>query len=118
MGGGTPGSAGDKKGKKRDAQSGTVYVLDGGELRPVSVQLGITDNRNTEVVGGDLHAGDRVVDVEAVAAVPLCPRGRRGESSRPPMRVDASTPRRDSRRRPERRGRTSPIALLLAGVAR
>jgi len=64
MGGGTPGSAGDKKGKKRDAQSGTVYVLDGGEIRPVSVQLGITDNRNTEVVGGDLNAGDRVVTGE------------------------------------------------------
>ena len=64
MGGGTAGSAGDKKGKKRDAQSGTVYVLDGGEIRPVSVQLGITDNRNTEVVGGDLNAGDRVVTGE------------------------------------------------------
>jgi len=61
MGGATPGSAGDKKGKKRDAQSGTVHVLDGGEIRPVSVQIGITDNRNTEVIGGDLKAGDRVV---------------------------------------------------------
>jgi HlyD family secretion protein len=37
------------KGKKRDGQSGTVYVLAGDELKPVSVQLGITDNRNTEV---------------------------------------------------------------------
>ena len=41
-----------------------MYVLDGGEIRPVSVQLGITDNRNTEVVGGDLKAGDRVVTGE------------------------------------------------------
>jgi len=49
------------KGKKRDGQSGTVYVLDGGELRPVSVQLGITDNRNTEIVGGELKGGERVV---------------------------------------------------------
>ena len=49
------------KGKKRDGQSGTVYVLDGGELRPVSVQLGITDNRNTEILGGELKAGERVV---------------------------------------------------------
>ena len=64
MAGGAPGGAGDKKGKKRDAQSGTVYVLDGGEIRPVSVQLGITDNRNTEIVGGDLNAGDRVVTGE------------------------------------------------------
>ena len=64
MAGGAPGGAGDKKGKKRDAQSGTVYVLDGGEIRPVSVQLGITDNRNTEIVGGDLNAGERVVTGE------------------------------------------------------
>ena len=64
MSGSTPGSAGDKKGKKRDAQSGTVYVLDGGEIRPVSVQIGITDNRNTEIVGGDLNAGERVVTGE------------------------------------------------------
>jgi HlyD family secretion protein len=64
MAGGAPGGAGDKKGKKRDAQSGTVYVLDGGEIRPVSVQLGITDNRNTEIVGGELNAGDRVVTGE------------------------------------------------------
>ncbi|MDP3440350.1 MAG: efflux RND transporter periplasmic adaptor subunit [Azonexus sp.] len=52
---------GDKKGKKRDGQSGTVYVLVGEEIKPVSVQLGITDNRNTEIVSGDLKAGDRVI---------------------------------------------------------
>ena len=49
------------KGKKRDGQSGTVWVLEGGEIKPVNVQLGITDNRNTEIVGGDLKAGARVV---------------------------------------------------------
>jgi HlyD family secretion protein len=59
--GGAPGAGGDKKGKKRDSQSGTVYVLADGEIRPVSVQIGITDNRNTEVVSGELNAGDRVV---------------------------------------------------------
>ncbi len=65
MGGGAPDKGlGDKKGKKRDGQSGTVYVLDGGEIRPVSVQLGITDNRNTEIVGGELKEGDRVVTGE------------------------------------------------------
>jgi len=53
-----------KKGKKRDSQSGTVYVLDGDEIRPVSVHIGITDNRNTEIVGGDLKEGDRVVTGE------------------------------------------------------
>lgn len=55
---------GGGKGKKRDGQSGTVYVLAGGEIKPVSVQLGITDNRNTEVLGGELKEGDRVVTGE------------------------------------------------------
>ena len=65
MGGGAPDKGqGDKKGKKRDGQSGTVYVLDGGAIRPVTVQLGITDNRNTEIVGGELKEGDRVVTGE------------------------------------------------------
>ena len=60
--GGGPRGAG--KGKKRDGQSGTVYVLADGEIKPVAVQLGITDNRNTEIVGGDLKAGDRIVTGE------------------------------------------------------
>ena len=64
-GGGTAGKGnGDKKGKKRDGQSGTVHVLVGEEIKPVSVQLGITDNRNTEIVGGDLKVGDRVITGE------------------------------------------------------
>jgi HlyD family secretion protein len=54
--------ASDKKpGKKRDASSGTVYILQGKELKPVSVSLGITDSRSTEVLGGELKAGDKVV---------------------------------------------------------
>jgi HlyD family secretion protein len=52
------------KGKKRDGQSGTVHVLAGDEIKPVSVQLGITDNRNTEIVGGELKEGERVVTGE------------------------------------------------------
>lgn len=56
--------AGERKGKKRDGQSGTVYVLADGEIKPVSVQIGITDNRNTEIISGDLKAGDRVVTGE------------------------------------------------------
>ncbi|UCV10644.1 efflux RND transporter periplasmic adaptor subunit [Dechloromonas denitrificans] len=62
-----PAAPGEKKGKKRDGQSGTVYVLSGDEIKAVSVQVGITDNRNTEVVGGDLKAGDRVVTGENAA---------------------------------------------------
>ena len=51
----------DGKSKKRDGNSGTVYVVDGQTLKAISVQLGITDNRNTEVISGDLNAGDRIV---------------------------------------------------------
>jgi HlyD family secretion protein len=57
--------AGEKK--KRDPAAGTVYVLDGDQLRPVQVTLGITDNRNTEISGGDLKAGDRVVTGDNIA---------------------------------------------------
>lgn len=64
MDGGGPKTGGEKKGKKRDGQGGTVYVLADGAIKPVSVQLGITDNRNTEIVGGDLKEGDRVVTGE------------------------------------------------------
>jgi HlyD family secretion protein len=42
--------AGRGKGSRpRDTASGTVYVVEQGTLKPVSVQLGITDNRNSEV---------------------------------------------------------------------
>jgi len=58
-------ASGGRPGKKRDTASGTVFIIDGGELKPVNIQLGITDNRNTEVVGGDLKAGDKVVAGES-----------------------------------------------------
>ena len=56
------------KSKKREANSGTVYVVDGKDIKPVSVQLGITDNRNSEVVVGDLKPGDKVIVGENFAA--------------------------------------------------
>lgn len=43
---------------------GTVHVLRAGQPVPVSVNLGITDNRNTEVTGGELQAGDQVITGE------------------------------------------------------
>ncbi|MBK8113706.1 MAG: efflux RND transporter periplasmic adaptor subunit [Candidatus Accumulibacter sp.] len=55
------------KGRKRDSASGTVYRIDKDELKAVSVQLGITDNRSTEVLGGELKAGDTVVIGENIA---------------------------------------------------
>lgn len=52
---------GEGRKKKRDSGSATVYVLDGGKPRAVSITLGITDNRNTEVTGGELKPGDVVI---------------------------------------------------------
>jgi len=38
-----------------------VYVIRGEGITPVPVQIGITDGRYSEVVSGDLKAGDRTV---------------------------------------------------------
>ena len=59
--------AGEGGGRKRETASGTAYRVEQGELKAVSVSLGITDNRNSEVLGGDLKAGDTVVVGENVA---------------------------------------------------
>lgn len=40
---------------------GTVYILDGDKLKPVRVRIGITDNRMSEVLSGNLKEGDQVV---------------------------------------------------------
>lgn len=65
--GGRPGGAKGAK-SKRDDFSGKLYVFDKGELKPVKISLGITDNRNTEIVGGELKAGDQVAVGEAQAS--------------------------------------------------
>ena len=54
--------------RKRDAATGTAYVLDGEKLKPVAVTLGITDNRNTEILAGELKAGDKIIVGENQAA--------------------------------------------------
>lgn len=46
---------------RREAAVGTVYVPENNQLKPVSVAIGITDNRSTEVLSGALKAGDQVV---------------------------------------------------------
>lgn len=56
-----------EKRKRREAGSGTLHVLADGRLKALPVQLGITDNRVTEIVGGELKAGDRVVVGENLA---------------------------------------------------
>lgn len=62
--------------------SGKVYVLKKGELVAVTVKLGITDNRNTEILSGDLKTGDQVVtsDNQATSSAP-------GSPSAPRMRM-------------------------------
>lgn len=62
------GGDGKGRGKKRDGASGRIYVVEGRAIRPVQVLLGITDNRNTEIVGGDLKEGDTIVVSEAPTA--------------------------------------------------
>ncbi len=66
--------AGAGKGAKRDGRSGTVYVVDGDQLRPVSVQIGITDNRMTEITGGELKDGAMVIVGERPTGDPSKPR--------------------------------------------
>lgn len=55
------GSAKLSSGAPRDTFPGKVFVLANGKLKLVSVTSGITDNRNTEIVSGDLKKGDQVV---------------------------------------------------------
>jgi HlyD family secretion protein len=58
----TAGSApGAGRGERKGASMGTVYVLRDGKPRPVRIVTGITDNRHTQVVSGELAAGDLVV---------------------------------------------------------
>jgi HlyD family secretion protein len=80
----TAGRPGDLQGgkSKRDTFAGKVYVLENGKLKPVSVTLGITDNRNTEIVGGELKTGDQIVIGEEQASDKSASSG-----SRPPMRL-------------------------------
>ena len=53
---------------EQGAFPGKVYVLEQGGLVPVSLSTGITDNRNTEIIGGEIKAGDQVVVGEALAS--------------------------------------------------
>ncbi len=86
-GGGQPDSAtnGGAAKPKRDTFSGKVYVLEKDKLVPVSVSLGITDNRNTEIVSGELKAGDQLVIGEAQAGDKS--KSSASSGSRPPMRM-------------------------------
>src|SRR3989441_6721333 len=54
----------------REGRTATVYVLENDRLRSVSIVSGITDNRYTEVVSGELEPGARVVVEDRQAAAP------------------------------------------------
>lgn len=41
--------------------AGRVYVLKNGELAAVPVKLGITDNKNTEIISGEIKPGEQLV---------------------------------------------------------
>ncbi|MFT3850573.1 MAG: efflux RND transporter periplasmic adaptor subunit [Propionivibrio sp.] len=64
-----------RKGKrgKNDGNSGTVYIVEGKTIRPVAVELGITDNRTTEITGGELKAGDLLIVGERPTGDPSKP---------------------------------------------
>jgi HlyD family secretion protein len=52
---------GEGRGKGDATPTGTVYVLENGQPKPIRVPVGITDNKMTEVLGGELKDGDAVV---------------------------------------------------------
>lgn len=52
---------GKDKGAAEAGRPGTVYVLENGQVKPVRISVGITDNRLTEVLGGDLKEGAAVI---------------------------------------------------------
>jgi HlyD family secretion protein len=87
-GGAANGDAAKPKDEKRlsghpqDSFTGKIYMLEKNELKPITVSLGITDNRNTEITGGELKPGDQIVIGEAQAADQS-----KSSSSRPPMRM-------------------------------
>ncbi|MBL0140514.1 MAG: efflux RND transporter periplasmic adaptor subunit [Betaproteobacteria bacterium] len=60
MGAGGAGGAGGGGANRRDAAS-RVYKLVDGKLTPVTVQIGISDTAFTEIVGGAVAEGDKLV---------------------------------------------------------
>jgi len=56
------------KEERKKALGGTVYVLANDKLKPVRIGTGITDNKFTEVVSGDLKAGEQVVTEEVISS--------------------------------------------------
>lgn len=49
------------KDKGDNTPTGMVYMLENGQPKPVRIPVGITDNRMTEVAGGEIKEGDAVI---------------------------------------------------------
>ena len=49
------------KSESKDGNFGMVYILKDGVPSPVKVQLGITDNRFTEILSDNLAVGDKII---------------------------------------------------------
>ena len=69
------GGANKRKAERNKAEAapmGTVYILENGLSRAVRISVGITDNRHTEVLGGELKEGAVVIleDRQAPAKKP------------------------------------------------
>jgi HlyD family secretion protein len=63
------------QGSKAEGARGTVYVLDQHQLKAIAVGTGIFDSRFTEIVAGELKAGDQVVVGAAAGAAPETSQG-------------------------------------------
>ena len=50
-----------ESGARGQAATGRVYVLEGGQPKPVDVRLGLTDGSNTELAAGGLAEGSEVI---------------------------------------------------------
>jgi HlyD family secretion protein len=51
--------------EKEKPDQGTVWVEENGQLRPVTLKLGLTDGANTEVLSGDVEPGMKLAISEA-----------------------------------------------------
>jgi len=49
----------------RDPSSATIYLLESGAPKPVVVHVGITDNRNTEIISDEIKIGDAIITEDA-----------------------------------------------------
>jgi HlyD family secretion protein len=50
-----------KNGEKESSDRATVWVVDGEFVRPVPIQMGLSDGAQTEIRSGDLKEGDQII---------------------------------------------------------